>query len=55
MKLTVSLFEDSNVPKAEVVCSVIPARTIPSTFHGMLLLIPIDGVFVSVRVTLTQT
>ena len=33
MKLTVSLFEDSYVPKADVVCSVNAAKTIPSTFH----------------------
>ena len=29
LKLTVSLFEDSNVPKADVICSVIAAKTIP--------------------------
>ena len=28
LKLTVSLFEDSNVPKTDVVCSVIAAETI---------------------------
>ena len=27
LKLTVSLFEDSNVPKTDVVCSVIAAET----------------------------
>ena len=32
MKLTGSLFEDSNVPKAEVVCSVSTAKTIPSCY-----------------------
>ena len=31
LKLTVSLFEDSYVPKADVVCSVIAAETIPTT------------------------
>ena len=34
LKLTVSLFEDSNVPKADVVCSVIAAETIPPTLHA---------------------
>ena len=34
LNVTVSLFEDSNVPKADVVCSVITVETIPPTFHA---------------------
>ena len=31
---SVTLFEDSNVPKADVVASVIVAETLPPTFHA---------------------
>ena len=34
LKLSVTLFEDSNVPKAVEVASVIAAETLPPTFHA---------------------